>query len=85
MAGEPWAQNRGFAIARSVPVEHRDWLFELFRKATETAGFKEARLRLPGNKLVELDHDETLEFAKRAKDISEPIVRKLGIHWDQQK
>ncbi len=85
MPGEPWAQNRGFAVAKAVPAEHRDWLFELFRKATETAGFQEARLRLPGNKLVELDHDETLEFAKRAKDISEPIVRKLGIHWDQQK
>lgn len=85
MSGEPWAQNCGFAVAKSVSDEHRDWLFALFAAAAETAGFKEARLKLPGNKLVELDHAETREFAERAKTISEPIVRKLGIHWDQQK
>jgi tripartite-type tricarboxylate transporter receptor subunit TctC len=84
MPGEPWAQNRGFAVAKAVPDQHRDWLLELFRNAAETADFKANRQRLPGNKLVEMNHDQTLELAKRAKEISEPIVRKLGIHWDQQ-
>lgn len=84
MAGEPWAQNRGFAVAQEVPDLHRDWLFELFRAGAETEEFKEARLRLPGNALVMLDHDETVALAERAMEISEPVIRKLGIHWDQQ-
>jgi tripartite-type tricarboxylate transporter receptor subunit TctC len=85
MAGEPWAQNRGFAVAKEVPDLHRDWLFEAFRAATETAEFKANRERLPGNALVVLDHDEAMALAQKAREISEPVIRKLGIHWDQQK
>jgi tripartite-type tricarboxylate transporter receptor subunit TctC len=85
MSGEPWAQNRGFAVAKPVPDLHREWLFEAFRKAASTEEFKANRLRLPGNKLVEMNHDQTMELAKKAKEYSEPVVRRLGIHWDQQK
>jgi tripartite-type tricarboxylate transporter receptor subunit TctC len=85
MAGEPWAQNRGFAVNKDVPDQHRDWLFELFRAGTETEEFKAARQRLPGNVLVTMNHDEALDLAKKALEISEPVIRKLGIHWDQQK
>lgn len=83
MAGEPWAQNRGFAVNKSVPDLHRTWLFEAFSKAASTDEFKANRLRLPGNKLTELDHNQTKELAQKAKEYSEPVVRRLGIHWDQ--
>jgi tripartite-type tricarboxylate transporter receptor subunit TctC len=85
MAGEPWAQNRGFTLAKAVPDEHRAWLFELFRAGSENTEFKAARQRLPGNALVMMNHDEAMALAKKAKDIAEPVIRKLGIHWDQQK
>jgi tripartite-type tricarboxylate transporter receptor subunit TctC len=85
MAGEPWAQNRGFALAGAVPDQHREWLFELFRAGAETEDFKAARQRLPGNALVMMNHDETRAMADKAKQIAEPVIRKLGIHWDQQK
>jgi tripartite-type tricarboxylate transporter receptor subunit TctC len=85
MPGEPWAQNRGFTLAKAVSDEHRAWLFELFRAGSENAEFKAARQRLPGNALVMMNHDEAMALAKKAKDIAEPVIRKLGIHWDQQK
>lgn len=84
MAGEPWAQNRGFAVNEEVPDSHREWLFELFRASAETEEFQEARKRLPGNTLVMLDHDAGMEMADQLLEISEPIIRRLGIHWDQQ-
>lgn len=84
MAGEPWAQNRGFAVNSTVPDLHRDWLHELFRAGTETAEFKADRERLPGNALVVMNHDEASELAQRAFQISEPVIRNIGIHWDQQ-
>lgn len=84
MAGEPWAQNRGFAVAEEVPETHRDWLFELFKAGAETEEFQEARKRLPGNTLVMLDHDAGMKMADQLLEISEPIIRRLGIHWDQQ-
>lgn len=84
MPGEPWAQNRGFAVNSSVPDLHRDWLFELFRAGAETDDFKAARQRLPGNTLVMLDHEQALDMAKKTLEISEPVMRRLGIHWDQR-
>jgi tripartite-type tricarboxylate transporter receptor subunit TctC len=84
MAGEPWAQNRGFAVNSSVPDLHREWLFELFKAGAETDEFQEARKRLPGNTLVMLDHEQALTMARNALKISEPIMRRLNIHWDQQ-
>lgn len=84
MAGEPWAQNRGFAVASAVPDTHRDWLFELFKAGAEAEEFQEARKRLPGNTLVMLDHDAGMKMADQLLEISEPIIRRLGIHWDQQ-
>ena len=84
MPGEPWAQNRGFAVNSSVPDLHRDWLFEAFRAAAQTDEFKANRERLPGTVLVELNHEQTMDLAERAREISEPVIRKLGIHWDQQ-
>ena len=85
MPGEPWAQNRGFAVNKAVPDTHRQWLFELFKAGSDTQAFKDARTRLPGNALVMLDHDQTRAMADKAKEIAEPVIRKLGIHWDQQK
>jgi tripartite-type tricarboxylate transporter receptor subunit TctC len=84
MAGEPWAQNRGFAVNSTVPDLHRDWLFELFRAGAESAQFMADRERLPGNALVIMNHEETKDLARRAFEISEPVIRKIGIHWDQQ-
>lgn len=84
MAGEPWAQNRGLALNSSVPALHREWLFELFKAATETPEFIADRERLPGNSLVLMGHEDAMDMARRAFDISEPVIRKIGIHWDQQ-
>jgi tripartite-type tricarboxylate transporter receptor subunit TctC len=84
MPGEPWAQNRGFAVNDKVPDLHRQWLFELFKAGAETQAFKDARTRLPGNALVMLDHDEVRAMADKAREIADPVIRKLGIHWEQQ-
>ena len=85
MPGEPWAQNRGFAVNSSVADLHREWLFELFRAGAKTDEFMDSRKRLPGNTLVMLDHEQALTMARKALEISEPIMRRLEIHWDQQK
>jgi tripartite-type tricarboxylate transporter receptor subunit TctC len=84
MPGEPWAQNRGLAVTKETSDEHRDWLFALFQAATEDPEFQENRLSLPGNSLVVLDHDETRALAERALEYSEDVIRRLGIHWEDQ-
>lgn len=84
MPGEPWAQNRGLAVTKETSDEHRDWLFALFQAATEDPEFQENRLSLPGNSLVVLDHDETRALAERALEFSEDVIRRLGIHWEDQ-
>jgi tripartite-type tricarboxylate transporter receptor subunit TctC len=86
MAGEPWASNRGWLVSSKVPELHSQWLAELFRAGHETAAFQEGRGAIPGVIQFDppLDHAGAQEMADRATELAEPLIRDLGLHWDQQ-
>jgi tripartite-type tricarboxylate transporter receptor subunit TctC len=81
---EPWGSLRGFMVPPEVPESHRLWLEELFRKASESDEYKERIEKTPGASLVNLDHDAVLENATRASDLAEPLIRDLGLHYEDQ-
>jgi tripartite-type tricarboxylate transporter receptor subunit TctC len=86
MPGEPWASNRGWLVSSQVPELHSLWLEELFRAGTETAALQEGRKAIPGVILFDppLDHAGAQAMADRARELAEPVIRELGLAWDQQ-
>ena len=77
---DPWGVTRGWAVTPQTPDDHREWLFELFKKASEDEDFKKARLALPGTTLFTLDHDEARARAEAALEYAEPILREAGLY-----
>jgi tripartite-type tricarboxylate transporter receptor subunit TctC len=74
----------GLAVPAAVPGEHRAWLFEVIRKATEDGRYKERGAVLPGRVLRIRTHDEAVQLARSIFDMADPIVRKLGLHHESQ-
>jgi tripartite-type tricarboxylate transporter receptor subunit TctC len=81
---EPWGSVRGLLIPASVPDEHRDWLYELFKTAAETEDYAQRISDLPGAIGVTYTHDEVMEIVTNTLEFAEPVVRELGLHYDQQ-
>jgi tripartite-type tricarboxylate transporter receptor subunit TctC len=75
---DPWGRNVGLFTTPETPVEHREWLYRLFKLATEQDSFKQARGAIPGNQVVALNHDEFQAVAQQAYDIALPLLDKLG-------
>ena len=75
---DPWGVTRGWAVTKGTPADHRQWLFELFKKAGEDEDFKKARLSLSGTTLFTLNHDEARARAEAALEYAEPILKQEG-------
>lgn len=80
---EPWGSVRGFLVPAEVPDTHRDWLYELFRAASETDAYQQRIENLPGAERLAMDHDEVVEVMQNVVEFAEPIVRDLGLHHEQ--
>lgn len=80
IADDPWGVTRGWAVTKETPDDHRQWLFELFKKASEDEDFKQARLSLAGTTLFTLNHDEARARAEAALDYAEPILKEAGLY-----
>jgi tripartite-type tricarboxylate transporter receptor subunit TctC len=83
MPDEPWGTLRGLLAPPEVPAQHREWLQELFRAASQTDAYKQRVAALPGAQPVELGHDEIVTSMKDVVSFADPIVRKLGLHYTQ--
>jgi tripartite-type tricarboxylate transporter receptor subunit TctC len=83
LGDEPWGSQRGWMVAPETPQDHRDWLFELFRAATEQPPLQQRLDGLPGSELVTLGPDEIRTMMEDALVFSEPVIRELGLHHDQ--
>jgi tripartite-type tricarboxylate transporter receptor subunit TctC len=79
-----WGRVIGLAVPPGVPDEHRAWLQELVRKATEDERYKERGDTLPGRVLRIRDHEEAARLAQSIHDFADPIVRELNLHYEQQ-
>jgi tripartite-type tricarboxylate transporter receptor subunit TctC len=77
-------QVRGLVVPPDVPDLHRDWFFELLRKAAEDARYQARADTTPGRAILTRDHDNAYQLALDTFQKVEPIVRDLGLHWDQQ-
>jgi tripartite-type tricarboxylate transporter receptor subunit TctC len=80
---EPWGSQRGWIVAPETPQAHVDWLFELFRTASEQPAPQERVAGLPGAEVVTLEAAELRTMMADALAFSEPIIRDLGLHHDQ--
>lgn len=81
---EPWVSYRGFIVAPEVPQAHADWLFELFSKGGEQAAPKDRIANLPGASSIILDGEQTRKIVADAKVFAEPVIRELGLAYDQR-
>jgi len=86
MAGEPWAQNRGWLVPDVVPDLHKAWLAEFFKAVTGNPDYQAERQTLPGLALRGpiLTTEEVDELAQSSIEAAEPTIRELNLHWDQQ-
>ena len=80
----PWGATRGISVTGETPDEHREWLFALFNAGAEEADFIEARSAIPGNTQGVLDHDQMMELSQTAMEVADEVVRRLGLHWEDQ-
>ena len=79
-----WGRVIGLAVPASVSDEHRAWLAELITKATEDARYKERGNTVPGRVLKIRDHDNAVALAQSIYDFADPVVRGLGLHFENQ-
>jgi tripartite-type tricarboxylate transporter receptor subunit TctC len=79
-----WGRVIGLAAPASVPDEHRLWLAELVRKATEDERYQERGKSLPGRALRQRTSEEAAALASQISTLADPIVRELGLHHEQQ-
>lgn len=79
-----WGRVIGLAAPSSVPDDHRAWLAELVRKATEDDRYQERGKALPGRALRMRSSEEAATLAQRIYDLADPIVRDLNLHHEQQ-
>ena len=77
-----WGTYNGVMVPAAVPADHVAWLHALLSKATETDSYKKRVETVPGLVISVLSTEDANAFAKKAIDAAEPIVRKAGLHWE---
>ena len=82
---DPFGQVRAIAAAPEVSDEHREWLHELYHRATQDPEYQEKRLQISGLQILDLDTAELRELADTAIEKVKPIYVEKGIYWEQQK
>jgi tripartite-type tricarboxylate transporter receptor subunit TctC len=82
---DPFGQVRAIAAAPEVSEEHRQWLYDLYLKATQDPEYQEKRLQISGLQILDLDNSELKTLAETAIEKVKPIYIEKGIYWEQQK
>lgn len=80
----PWGTIRGFVVGKETPDLHRAWLAELFGKAAADPAYAQRLTTIPGATATTMDHDQLVAAMNKTIADSEPIIRDLGLAWDQQ-
>lgn len=82
---EPWGSVRGFIGAPELSDLHKAWLFELIRAGSEEAVYQDRVDSLPGALYITMDSSQAKDAIVNAVDFAEPIIRELGLHFEQNK
>lgn len=83
----PWlfGNPNGFFVPKQVPKEHVEWLFKLFKAGASTPIFKKREETNPGLLVEVMTTAEANQLKQQLYDGAEPIVRAMGMLWEQQK
>jgi tripartite-type tricarboxylate transporter receptor subunit TctC len=73
----------GIGVPKGVPKEHVDWLFNLFKGAASTDVYKNYTKMIPAVNIGILNPAEANAEMKKIYEICDPVVRALGMHWEQ--
>jgi tripartite-type tricarboxylate transporter receptor subunit TctC len=76
----PFGIMEGFLVPKTVPDEHRDWLYKLVAAAAATDTYKEREKTVPGLTVKIMNHDEANEAKVTILNYVDPVVRELGMH-----
>lgn len=60
---DPWAVNRGMFVVNGVPECNYEWLRSLVLAAYDQEGFREQRVAIPGQSVIELKRDDAWTYA----------------------
>jgi tripartite-type tricarboxylate transporter receptor subunit TctC len=82
---DPFAETRGIAAASDVPEAHRDWLYNLYRLATQDPDYQQKRQQISGLQITDYTHDEVREIADSAIATVKPIYQEMGVYWADKK
>lgn len=82
---DPFGQVRAIGVSPEVSEEHRNWLHELFLKATQDPEYQEKRLQISGLQILDLDNAELRDLADTAIEKVKPIYQEKGIYWADKK
>lgn len=82
---DPFGQIRAVGVAPDVAEEHRQWLHDLFQKATEDADYQKKRLQISGLQILDLDNQDLRDIADTAIEKVKPIYQEKGIYWGDKK
>jgi tripartite-type tricarboxylate transporter receptor subunit TctC len=75
-----------YATSSQVPKAHVDWLFKLFKAGSTTDAYKEQRAKiLPGIIFQIADPAAMDAELVKVNEVSDPILRAIGLHVDQRK
>jgi tripartite-type tricarboxylate transporter receptor subunit TctC len=77
-----WGTYNGVMVPAVVPADHVAWIHALLTAATEKDSYKKRVETVPGLVVNVLSTADANAFAKKAMDAAEPIVRKAGLHWE---
>ena len=75
----------GFVVNKQVPTAHVNWLYKLFRTASETTVNKQRAKTVLGFEPMILDPAQTNALKYKYYELADPLVRSVGIHVDQRK
>jgi tripartite-type tricarboxylate transporter receptor subunit TctC len=73
----------GIGVPKGVPKEHVDWLFNLFKAAAATDVYKNRAKMIPALNIQIMTPAEANAEMKAIYDVCDPVVRALGMHWEQ--
>jgi tripartite-type tricarboxylate transporter receptor subunit TctC len=77
-------QILGLGVPKQVPKTHVDWLYKLFKAAASTDLHKKRQQTFPGLTINIMGPEESNALKLQMFKMGEPIIRKLGLHWDQK-
>jgi tripartite-type tricarboxylate transporter receptor subunit TctC len=77
--------KKGFVVGKAVPKEHIEWLFKLFRAGADAEPYQRYLKAFPAVVAENLGPAEGDALNMQVYKDSEPVIRSVGLHWEQQK